>query len=53
MAICGYTEDIAESMTRSAHRPAGKDAFSWFDPVTTSLLTSRAAAPTWNFEYGA
>lgn len=53
IAVLGYTDDTAESSTRSAHMPTGEDAFSWLDAVTVAPLSSKAAAPTKKREYGA
>src|SRR6478672_8418186 len=43
----------APTATRSAHEPAGYDAFSTLHPSTTIPFDASSAAPTRNREYGA
>ena len=40
-------------MPHSAHRPTPYAAFSTLHPTTNRPSSTRAAAPTGNFEYGA
>jgi hypothetical protein len=43
----------ADTALRSAHMPAGKDAFSTLQPSATLPSDDSNAAPTRKFEYGA
>ncbi len=42
----GYKEDKEPSNTLSAHKPTGKEAFSWFEPETNLPFANFATAPT-------
>ncbi len=44
----GYKEAAAASATRSAHNPAGEEAFSWFVPRTIFPFCNNIAAATKN-----